>query len=95
MGPLHRLSLAVLLLSTAIATTAVATIRDSADDSIRQFLAQDDAQPAYRAERRLEAEVGGRHGWMQVSTIYSPQTGLRYEVTAEGGSGFIDRKSVV
>ena len=89
MRPVHRLSLAVLMLSTVIAPTALATIGDSADDSIRQFLARDDAQPANRAERRLEAETGSRHGWMQATTTYSPQTGFRYEVTAEGGSGFI------
>jgi hypothetical protein len=89
MRPVHRLSLAVLMLSTVIAPAALATIRDSADDSIRQFLAQDDTQPAYRAERRLDAETGSRHGWMLATTTYSPQTGFRYEVTAEGGSGFI------
>ncbi len=77
------------MLSTVIAPAALATIRDSADDSIRQFLAQDDTQPAYRAERRLDAETGSRHGWMEATTTYSPQTGFRYEVTAEGGSGFI------
>jgi len=89
MRPVQRFSFAVLLLVTVVATTALATIRDSADDSIRQFLAQDDAQPANRAERWLEAESGSRHGWMQATTSYSPQTGFRYEVTAEGGSGFI------
>ena len=89
MRPVHRLSLAIVLLVTASAPAAVATIRDSADDSIRQFLAQDDAQPAYRAERRLEAESGSRRGWMQATTYYSPPAGFRYEVTAEGGSGFI------
>ena len=80
--------LAVALLAIA-APRGWATIADDADDSIRQFLAQDDAQPAYRAERRLEAETGSRHGWMQATTTYSPQTGFRYEITAEGGSGFI------
>jgi hypothetical protein len=89
MRPVQRLSLAVLLLVTAVAPPALATIGDSSDDCIRRFLAQDDAQPAYRAERRLEAETGSRHGWMQVITSYSPQTGFRYEITAEGGSGFI------
>ena len=92
MRPVQRFSLAVLLLVTAVAPAALATIRDSADDPVRQFLAQDDTQPAYRAERRLEAEMGGRHGWMQAVTVYSRQTGLRYEVTAEGGSGVIRTK---
>jgi hypothetical protein len=80
--------LAIALLAIA-APRGWATLPDDAGDSIRQFLAQDDTQPAYRAERRLEAETGSRHGWMQVITTYSPQMGLRYDVTAEGGSGFI------
>src|SRR5262245_11589700 len=81
-------TLAALLL-TAWAPAGRATNFDAADDSIRQFLAQDDTQPANRAERRLEADTGGRHGWMVAVTTYSPQTGLRYHVAAEGGSGFI------
>jgi hypothetical protein len=59
---------------------------------MRRFLAQDDAQPKYRAVRRLDATNGNRRGWMEVVTEYSPQTGFRYEVTAEGGSGHIRRK---
>ena len=76
----------------AVAAPRGATISNAADDSIRQFLAQDDTQPAYRAERRLEAESGDRRGWVQAVTTYSPQTGLVYEVTGEGGSGFIRNK---
>ena len=83
--------LAVLLLAS-VAPRISATIADAADDPIRQFLAQDDTQPAYRAERRLEAETGSRRGWVQAITAYSPDTGLRYEVTAEGGSKFIRDK---
>ena len=36
---------------------------------------------------RLEAENGSRKGWIEAVTEYSPETGFRYEITAEGGSG--------
>jgi len=66
-----------------------ATVPNAAEHSIEQFLAQDDTQRAYRATRRLEAENGSRKGWMEAITEYSPERGLRYAITAEGGSGYI------
>ena len=57
--------LAILLLTMAATPMVLATARDATDESIRQFLDQDDTQPAYRAERRLEAETGGRRRWMR------------------------------
>ena len=69
-----------------------ATVPDVADHSIRQFLAQDDTQHTYRAARRLEAENGSRRGWIEAVTEYSPSTGFRYEITAEGGSKYIRAK---
>ena len=76
----------------AVAETLPATAPDPADHSIRQFLAHDDAQPPYRAARRLEAENGSRTGWLEARTEYAPLTGFRYEVTAEGGSDYIRTK---
>jgi hypothetical protein len=64
-------------------------VPNAAEHSIEQFLAQDDTQRAYRATRRLEAENGSRKGWMEAITEYSPERGLRYAITAEGGSGYI------
>ena len=87
----HALGLAVLLLST-MPPIVRATIPDTADDPIRQFLARDDAQPPNRAERRLEAETGDRRGWIHAVTSYSPQRGFTYEIIAEGGSSFIRAK---
>jgi len=55
-------------------------------------LAQDDTQKPYRAWRRLQAENGGRMGWMEVVTEYSPESGLRYSIAAEGGSSYIRSK---
>jgi len=83
----HRLT--VVLFALALAPGLRATVPDAAEESIEQFLAQDDTQRPYRALRRLEAENGSRKGWLEAITEYSPDTGFRYEVTAEGGSGFI------
>ena len=69
-----------------------ATPADRTDNSIRQFLAQDDTQRPYRATRRLEARNGERQGWLEATTGYAPKTGFRYQVTAEGGSGHIRSK---
>jgi hypothetical protein len=86
--PRHQ-RLVILLLSMVVAPTVRATVPDAADHSIGQFLAQDDTLHAYRAARRLEAENGSRRGWLEAVTEYSPSTGFRYKVTAEGGSGYI------
>jgi len=79
----------VLFLAVAYVSTVRATVPDPAEAPIKQFLAQDDAQPAYRAVRRLEAVSGSRTGWMEAITEYSRSTGFRYEVTGEGGSALI------
>ena len=80
---------AVALVLAATALDADATRPDSQDRSIQQFLAKDDSQPSYRATRRLEAENGGRSGWVEATTEYSRATGFRYSIQAEGGSGYI------
>jgi len=84
--------LAALLLATAFVSTLRATVPDAAEEPIKQFLAQDDAQRPYRAVRRLEAENGGRKGWLEASTEYSRELGFRYQITGEGGSGIIRSK---
>ena len=81
-----------LLLVIALVPELHAMLPDAAEDSMRRFLAQDDAQPAYRAVRRLEAENGKRSGWLEAVTEYSTQSGFRYIVTAEGGSEHIRAK---
>ena len=88
----HARGIPVLLLMAAVGHTLSATAHDPADDSIRQFLAQDVAQPPYRAVRRLEAENGGRKGWLEARTEYAEETGFRYDVTTEGGSSLIRSK---
>jgi hypothetical protein len=89
----HHLSRSlVLLLGMTVAPSLEATVPDAADHSMRQFLAKDDTQLPYRATRRLEAKNGHRGGWLEAITEYSHQTGFRYDVIAEGGSGYIRSK---
>ena len=82
----------MLIAFVVVASNVRATVPDAADQPIQQFLAQDDTQRPYRAVRRLEAQNGSRKGWIEAITEYSPGTGFRYEITAEGGSGFIRSK---
>ncbi len=80
------------LITAALAPALAETIPGTADHCIRQFLEQDDAQHPYRGTRRLEAENGDRRAWLEAVTAYSPSSGFRYEVTAEGGSDLIRSK---
>ena len=85
----RRTHLVAMLLAMVVAADVRATMPDAAEQSMRQFLAQDDTQRPYRAARRLEVETGSRQGWLEAITEYAPATGFRYEITGEGGSGFI------
>jgi hypothetical protein len=89
---LRRPHLAVMPLALALASTVRATVPDAADHSIKQFLEQDDTLRPYRAVRRLEAVNGSRMGWIEAVTEYSPESGFRYEIGAEGGSSLIRSK---
>jgi hypothetical protein len=80
------------LLALVMAPNVRATAPETADHCIRRFLEQDDAQPRYRAVRRLEAENGSRRGWLEAATEYIPPAVFRYQVISEGGSGFIRDK---
>lgn len=78
-----------LLLVAGIVPTLLAA---PGEDSLDRFLAQDARQPHYRGTRHLEAENGKRHGWLDIGTEYAPNTGFRYQITAEGGSDYIRNK---
>jgi hypothetical protein len=80
----------VLLVAVGVAPVLQATA--DPDHCIQQFLARDDAPPAYRAVRRLEAVNGSRSGWLEAVTEYAPATGFRYQVRAEGGNASIRDK---
>ncbi len=85
--------LMVLLLATLPLSIRATAAGGAADGSLTQFLEQrDDAQHPYRASRRLEAANGSRSGWIEATTSFSRQTGFQYEITAEGGSGYIRTK---
>ena len=58
-------------------------------DAIQKFLAKAMVPHSYRATRRLEAAGSGQRGWLDARTDFTPASGLDYEVTAEGGSGYI------
>jgi hypothetical protein len=62
---------------------------------LARFLARNDKSPIqYRALRRLEAtnKKFGASAWMDVWTDVDPAGGLRYDIAAEGGSGYIRKR---
>jgi hypothetical protein len=60
--------------------------------ALEKFLARPSIAHSYCAFRRLDASGGGQRGWVEVQTGFTPATGLAYEVTAEGGSGYIRKR---
>ncbi len=77
----------------ALATLDAATRQESA--VLDRFLARTDPPPTeYRALRRMDAQSGhfGATAWMDAWTEASPSGGFRYEIAAEGGSGYIRRR---
>jgi len=60
--------------------------------ALEKFLARPAIAHRYCAARRLEASGGGQRGWIDVRTSFAPDTGFAYEVTAEGGSGYIRKR---
>jgi hypothetical protein len=68
---------------------AASIVDQEAVMAIRHFLALPTSAHQYRASRRLEASGSGHRAWLDVQTNFSTASGLRYEVTAEGGSGYI------
>jgi hypothetical protein len=57
--------------------------------AMQAFFDRPTAAHQYSASRRLEASGSGQKGWLDVKTEFSVASGLFYQVTAEGGSGFI------
>jgi hypothetical protein len=60
--------------------------------ALEKFLARPPVAHSYCATRRLDASGGGQRGWVEVQTSFTPVTGLSYEVTSEGGSGYIRKR---
>jgi hypothetical protein len=74
---------------TTLSFQAAAAPEANAVVAMREFLSQQPIAHQYSASRRLEASGCGQRGWLDVQTNFTPEAGLSYEVTAEGGSGFI------
>lgn len=53
------------------------------------FLARPFVASQYRATRHLEAQGSGQRGWLDVESEFTPGGGMRYTITAQGGSGLI------
>lgn len=75
--------------ASPVQTTAAGTRSPDALAAMEMFLSRPAVMHSYRASRRLEASGGGRHGWLDAQTEFTVASGLRYEVTAEGGSRYI------
>jgi hypothetical protein len=56
--------------------------------AMQQFLDRAMARQ-YTASRRLEASGSGRRAWLDAQTAFSVASGFTFQVTAEGGSGYI------
>jgi hypothetical protein len=82
------LALTVAAFSTLTMSPAART-GSAASDAMARFLETPMGAHSYAASRRLEATGKGQHAWLDAHTDFSPATGLRYEVVAEGGSGYI------
>lgn len=80
---------AVCLSASATWQLAAAPAADEPGPAIQQFLAQNTGAQSYKGVRRLEASGRGQTGWLDARTNLSPTGGFDYQVTAEGGSGFI------
>ena len=59
---------------------------------LQKFLASPALSHSYSGTRRLEAAGSGQRGWLDARTEFTPDGGLNYEVTAEGGSDYIRRR---
>jgi hypothetical protein len=85
-----RLCLAVVFALTPIPLrlSAAPAPDERAAAAMQQFLDRAMARQ-YTASRRLEASGSGRRGWLDAQTEFSMASGFTYQVTAEGGSGYI------
>jgi hypothetical protein len=87
----RRLAVAAALAATALALRLFAADVPHPDTvaAMENFLARPATPHQYRAWRHLEASGVGQHGWLEAQTDFTLASGFLYEVTAEGGSGYI------
>jgi len=79
----------------AVFVYPIAAQQPAASSIIDRVVARSDPPPRqYRALRRLEAQSDklGGSAWIEAWTDVVPDTGFRYQIVAEGGSGFVRGK---
>ena len=84
----------IALTAVACGHVVIASSNDAAGGILDRFLASNDRSPhQYKALRHLEAHTMklDKSAWMEVWTE-ADESGFRYEITAEGGSGSIRSK---
>ena len=86
-----RLRGAAILTMTILALqfTAAQEVSQTAVEAMEKFLARPATAHQYNAWRRLEASGSGQRAWLDVQTQFTPASGMVYDVTGEGGSGYI------
>ena len=92
---MHRLSRLAAGIVVACAVADVHALHNTQAGAVERFLSRGEEPPVeYRALRRLEADNPKfkQSAWMVAWTEYDHVNGLRYEVAAEGGSGYIRSK---
>ncbi|HEX2338856.1 MAG TPA: hypothetical protein VHI98_00115 [Vicinamibacterales bacterium] len=93
-GVLTVASGVILLAGPALDATPREGAGSAEQSSVDQFLSRRDDPSSYSAFRRMNAENpgSGRSGWLEAVTDFSPESGFRYEILAEGGSEAIRSK---
>ena len=87
---IHRVPVLCLTLSSLAFPTFAGDVGDERTiAAMRSFLARPAVTHSYSASRRLEASGSGHRAWLEAQTDFTLASGLLYEVTAEGGSGYI------
>ena len=97
MHRLFRLAAGIVAACAVADVHAVPTASPQAEPQaiVQRFLARGEEPPVeYRALRRLEADNPKfkQSAWMVAWTEFDHANGLRYEIVAEGGSGYIRSK---
>lgn len=83
------LAIAMALIPGPRLLSVASALDPRATDAMQHFFDRTTTAYQYSASRRLEASGKGQQGWLDVETEFTATMGLSYNVTAEGGSGYI------
>jgi hypothetical protein len=94
LAPLGIVTLLAAMPASASAKATRSTVLDAVSVLERFLMRSDEGPVSYRALRRLEAHNPhfGANAWMDVWTEADKAGGFRYQIAAEGGSGYIRRR---